>query len=402
VSSDPSTLLASVLSEAVTSTSVGALGERPLAAPARLEEWSDVIRLAREQRWSLLVTGFGSKLGWCAPPGQVDLVLSTRAFEGVTSYEPGDGTLTARAGTSMAALADTVAAGGHHLTPDVARPDVASLGGVIGAGASGVDRLACGPLRHNLLGTTVCLADGSRTKSGGQLVKNVTGYDLHRLYCGSQGTLCVVLEASLRLYPLPATRAALMRSFASQAEALAMARRVLDLPLHPHSLTIDRRERDWRLLILLAGRGDVVDWEVRRLEEIVDGLERLEGARARELQREVRDLESPEASRPQLWIGCPPSRLAAALNRAKPIATELEARTLIHPGIAYATITFDEVPRRAMEELGRELRESRVNARWRNAGELRSHPPHGLPLMQNLKRALDPQGLFAPGRLHGI
>ena len=73
---------------------------------------------------------------------------------------------------------------------------------MISAGASGVDRLAYGPVRHNLLGTIVCLADGSRTKSGGQLVKNVTGYDLHRLYCGAHGTLCIVLEASLRLYPL--------------------------------------------------------------------------------------------------------------------------------------------------------------------------------------------------------
>jgi FAD/FMN-containing dehydrogenase len=103
-----------------------------------------------------------------------------------------------------------------------------------------------------------------------------------------------------------------------------------------------------------------------------------------------------------LWIGCLPSHLAPALSRIERTTAELGARALIHPGIAYATITFDEVPRPAMEELERGLRESRTKARWRNANGLASELPRGLPLMQNLKRALDPQGLFAPGRFHGI
>ena len=103
-----------------------------------------------------------------------------------------------------------------------------------------------------------------------------------------------------------------------------------------------------------------------------------------------------------LWIGCLPSRLAPALNSIADTTARLGARALIHPGVAQAAITFDEVTRQEMEELERRLREARTDARWLNVNEHETEPPRGLPLMQNLKRALDPQGLFAPGRFHGI
>jgi len=135
------------------------------------------------------------------PPAGADWILSTRRLVGIVAYEPGDGTLTARAGTTFAALDEATERGGHVVTPDVAYPARATLGGAVGEGRSGFDRLRYGPTRHHVLGVRALLADGTFAKSGGQLVKNVTGYDLHRLYCGSRGSLCALVEVSLRLFP---------------------------------------------------------------------------------------------------------------------------------------------------------------------------------------------------------
>ena len=150
--------------------------------------------------------GLGSKLGWTRPPPRADLLVSTRRLAGLLRHEPDDGTLSALAGTPMSELRAAALAGGHWLTPDVAAPRRATLGGVIAAGQSGLDRLRFGPARHHVLGARVMLADGTIARSGGQLVKNVTGFDLHRLYAGSHGSLCVILEVALRLFPAPRAR----------------------------------------------------------------------------------------------------------------------------------------------------------------------------------------------------
>ncbi len=173
----------------------------PLVAPASLAELRELFALAAAEAWKLLPVGGGTKLGWTRPVAQVDVALSTQRLAGVIAYEPGEGTVAARAGTSMSALAAAVAEGGHDLSPEVPHAGRATLGGVVGAGQSGRDRLRHGPLRDQVLGLQVVTPDGELTRSGGRLVKNVTGYDLHRLYTGSCGSLCVIVEVALRLHP---------------------------------------------------------------------------------------------------------------------------------------------------------------------------------------------------------
>src|SRR5260221_4758069 len=170
-------------------------GEAVVVCPANDDEVVEVIRLAAKERWRLSPVGLGLDF-----PAEVDFLFSTRRITGVVAYEPGDGTLSARAGTRMAELERVTRAAGNHLTPRVAAADRSTLGGVLAEGRSGIDRLRYGPSRHHVLGMRVALADGSVVKSGGRLVKNVTGYDMHRLYCRSLGSLCVVLEVSMRLF----------------------------------------------------------------------------------------------------------------------------------------------------------------------------------------------------------
>lgn len=388
--------------------------EVPRAAPDSEESWVEVMRLAAADGLALVPVGHGSRAGWTPPAARVDLALSTRRWDGVVSYEPGDGTIAARAGTSLAELARTVASGGHHLTPEVPHPDRCSLGGTLAAGASGFDRLRYGPVRNALLGVRALLADGTIAQSGGQLVKNVTGYDLHRLYCGSHGTLCVLLEASLRLHPLPAARRLLVRGGMERDEALAAARTVLDLPLRPRAVVVhdhdapvgsaDRGGTPWSLVVALAGRGEVVPHEVEVVRAALPGLEPDEAP-------DALDRERDRAAGATLELTGRPTDLAAALAAVESardgLATDL--RLSAHPGIACAHVhAAAPLDATAAAALHGALEGQPLRVRWLDAplAFRREVDPFGppspaLPLMARLQAALDPGGLFARGRFHG-
>lgn len=386
----------------------------PLAAPSSVEEARELVTMAARDRLRVLPLGLGSKLGWCRPPQRADLALSTRALSGLVAYEPGDGTITALAGTRMSALARAVRAGGHRLTPDVPRPDAATLGGVLAAGQSGSDRLRFGPMRHHVLGTRVLLANGELTKSGGRLVKNVTGYDLHRLYCGSHGTLGLIVEATLRLFPLPETAALASADFARFDGALEAAGRVLASEARPTSLSIARGidgARAWRLRALFDGRAEVVEWQRGLVAPLVPEAGWNADADAWALAARERDALPGADGAPALRASCRPSRLAAvarALFEALD-ARGLEPEAVLLPGVASCDVALGALAPGALAPLVRELRAglaARVELRhadWNAAGELDpfGEPGPGLALMHRLRRRLDPEGRFASGRFHG-
>lgn len=372
-------------------------GEVPLAAPRTIDQWSAVMELAAARSWRVLPLGRGSKLTWTAPAKRVDLALSTRRWSGATAYEPGDGTLTARSGSTMAELEETCAGGGHHLSPAVPTPGDATLGGVLAAGQSGWDRLRYGPGRHALLGMTVLQADGAVTRSGGALVKNVTGYDLFRLHCGAFGTLGVILEASLRLYPLPARRVRLGASFSDRAAALAGARAVLDLDARPACVVVHDRDAAWRTEVVLVGGAEVVAWERERITAVIPGVEEVEGVAPGNL----RDLERADGTWPAVRLDCRPSHLAEALDAVERagLEAELALRVVAQPGIATAAVRL--VPGAEPEQVERfRTKLARVPARARWRGEELEPPPGALPLMQRLRTALDADGTLIPERLH--
>jgi glycolate oxidase FAD binding subunit len=406
-----------VLAGAVPESSLGSFRlrderKRPLVSPRSDEEWTSVLEVARAEGWRCLIAGSGSRLAASPVPEDVDVVLSTRSYEGIVAYEPGDGTVTARAGTSMASLREHVSQGGHHLTPDVSRPDRRTLGGVVATATSGFDRLRHGPVRDHVLGTRVLLADGSIARSGGRLVKNVTGYDLHRLYTGSHGTLCIVLEASLRLTPAPRARAAVFQTRARRADALEDARRVLAEPVRPTAVAVrGGTGSEWELGAFLAGREDVVAWERERLLGHLPEPRVVPSADEPRLRLAWRDEEGAEPRRPTLRIATRPSRLGPALEALEQAALErdLAWEATLHPGIATALVRFDaDVDPRvlvpvdaAVAGIGESRRAPLVRRTWfatpgplAEAGDVFAVPSPGLPLARRLQAALDPGGLF--------
>lgn len=147
--------------------------------------------------------------------------LDTRGLEGISSYEPSELVVTARCGTSLTALEATLAEQGQCLAfePPHYGPGT-TVGGMVACGLSGPARATVGSLRDHLLGVTLLNGRNEVLSFGGQVMKNVAGYDVSRVMAGSMGTLGVILEASLKVVPIAPTTATL-RFQMEQAEALS-------------------------------------------------------------------------------------------------------------------------------------------------------------------------------------
>jgi len=369
--------------------------EVPRVAPADEEACAEVLARSSSQGHVLTVQGGNTRAPWYPPTHDANLVLSTHRMRGIVAYEPEDGTLTALAGTPMAELEAAVSAGGHHLSPEVPHPETATLGGVVAGGRSGFDRLRHGPVREQVLGTRVALADGTRARSGGSLVKNVTGYDLHRLFCGSHGTLGVICEVSLRLYPAVRSERVIRSELPSLTEALAGAGEIAASRVSPLALTLDTRGPRPRLEVFLGGREEVVAAEGELVASIVPVTETLADEAARERRREARHEQDPAP----LHVHTPPSALSEVLDTLS--AADADSRFFVHP--ALATIAVFPGTDTELSTLARELAPARARLFWPGLDDP-STPvfpqprPAARAWMERLRASLDPDGLFASGR----
>jgi glycolate oxidase FAD binding subunit len=183
------------------------------AEPADETELSRVLHYANQAELLVSPRGGGTKLGWGTSPPAVDLTISTARFNRILEYAPGDMTVTAGAGVSIAQLQSTLATHRQRLALDPLWPERATVGGTIATNDSGALRLRYGGIRDLIIGITVVLGDGTIAASGGKVVKNVAGYDLPKLMSGSLGTLGVITRAVFRLHPLPESSRTLTFSF---------------------------------------------------------------------------------------------------------------------------------------------------------------------------------------------
>jgi glycolate oxidase FAD binding subunit len=202
----------------------------------RPEDLASVRDAVLDTAGPLAISGAGTAADWAGRLDHVDTVLDTTALVGVIQHNPGDMTVSLRAGTPLRALADELAPHGQYVAFDAARiADGATLGGLIATGDAGPGALVHGSLRDLVIGVTMVLADGTVARSGGHVIKNVAGYDLAKLLHGSYGTLAVLAEVVLRLHPVPKSTATLAVD-CPLAEAAELATTVLGGPYEPAAL----------------------------------------------------------------------------------------------------------------------------------------------------------------------
>ncbi len=171
-----------------------------VATPESSADVVDLITDARLTGLPLWFTGSGA-----SPVAEGHTVVSTSKLKGIVDYKPDDLTVVVRCGTTLAELDVVLSEHGHTAVLPEAAGD-RTVGGVVASGASGYRRLRYGPTRDRVIGTTIVTGYSEIVHAGGQLVKNVTGYDLPRLMTGSRGALGFISDVSLKLWPIPKGR----------------------------------------------------------------------------------------------------------------------------------------------------------------------------------------------------
>jgi glycolate oxidase FAD binding subunit len=216
---------------------IGDRAPRLALKPASSAEVAEALRAASTDQLGVIPWGGGSQLARFEAPERFDVALDLSALDRIVVYEPEDLTVTAECGITLGALHATLADRGQELPLESPHAARSTLGGTLATNASGPRRLRLGAPRDRILGARFALADGTLIRSGGQVVKNVAGFALHRLLCGSGGGLAVLLEASLKLLPGPEARVVLI--YAATGEQLADAERWERLPrLDPAFATV--------------------------------------------------------------------------------------------------------------------------------------------------------------------
>jgi len=349
-------------------------------ADSELRALQDAVRGAAETGEPLAIRAGSSKDFYGRAVSGAELDVS--GYSGIVSYEPSEQVVTARAGTPLALLEQALAEKGQRLGFEPPHfGGAATIGGTIACGLSGPCRPFTGAARDFVLGVRMLNGRGQDLHFGGQVMKNVAGYDISRLMAGSLGTLGVLLEVSLRVLPAPARHAG-VRSAMSQAAAIVQMNRLAgrSLPLSAACWM------DGALNLRLSGNDKAVASALSAL-----GMDGMQDAGA--FWQDLRELRTAALAQDgPLWrLSLPPA--------APPL--KLPGQWVVDWGGAQRWLrteaSADEVRAAAAAAGG--------HAGVFRGGDRRSEVFHPLPtpmreLHERLKRAFDPKGVLNPGRMY--
>jgi glycolate oxidase FAD binding subunit len=402
--------------------SVDGLTPRTVEAPSDFETVARILKRASDERCAVIACGGGTMLDLGAPLHRADLVVSLEKLNQVLDHQPANLTVRTQAGITLGALNQTLAQHGQYLPLDPPFPDRATIGGILATNASGSLRVRFGSARDLLIGMRVALADGQIVHGGGEVVKNVAGYDLPKLFIGSLGTLGIIVEATFKIVPLPDKTATFVAKFDSLESACQVALRVLRSPLLPTGVEILNPTVSAHL-----GWGDRFASVVR-----FGGLGSAVAQQLRDVGKWSRDNSSAEAESveedAELWarlrdfiyekrtvlkIGVVPTQISDAAAQAQRLAQSHGLNcSLIASAVGILFVALDGDTER-VEKAIMALREA-VSAHrgyliiQRAPRELRERvdvwgPPlgAGFGVMKKLKQELDPSGILNPGRFVG-
>src|SRR5262245_36933524 len=244
---------------------------RAVVRPGDARQVAACVRAAAEAGIALVPCGGRSKLGWGNPCSAAEIVLlDVSRLDQPCELDAREGIARLGAGVRVAELGERLRALGKRTRLPTLHAG-ATVGGCVAADPFDPARTLDGSLRQDLLGLEVALANGELTRCGGSVVKNVTGFDLVRLYCGSAGTLGVITQVILRLRPLHEAAQALARACASLADALGAVAQLHARGVAPDAALLEPEGSSFRLLWRLEGsRADVDERERRFGGEPVD------------------------------------------------------------------------------------------------------------------------------------
>ena len=213
-------------------------------SPARVEKPGSVDDVARlladsNERGQAIIP-FGGSTRMCVGnvPERYDAALDLSGLDSDVDHVPGDLTVVAQAGVRVGHLQDLLAGSAQRMAFEIPESQNATVGGAVASSPTSLTGISFGGIRDWVIGMRIVLGDGTDTRTGGRVVKNVQGYDLHRLHTGAHGSLGVITEVAFKLMPLPANTRTVAAWFSSPEGATTTAQTVLDSPILPEALSV--------------------------------------------------------------------------------------------------------------------------------------------------------------------
>lgn len=209
-----------------------------VAKPASAQEVAEIVRFAALEKLSLIPCGHRTKLKIGMPPSRYDIALDMTDLRQIAHYDPGDLTVSVDAGANFNDLAAPLYQQKQFLPLSVPFYFESTIGGIVASGVDSSLRHFYGTARDFLIGAEFVDGTARLCKSGGRVVKNVTGYDLHKLLIGSLGTLAVITRLNFRTFPAAPASRGFVLSFLAPDNVFAFSRLVEHSPLHPASIDV--------------------------------------------------------------------------------------------------------------------------------------------------------------------
>ena len=377
---------------------------------------AEAARLLKESRGSVLFRGGGTKMPWGGSPRDPNLLLETGGLQREISHNPADMTAAVEAGGPLGTLQELLAEAGQWLALDPPTEAAgATIGGLLATGDSGPRRLRYGAMRDLVIGVTLVLADGTVAKAGGQVIKNVAGYDLSKLTYGSLGTLALIAEVVVRVHPRPEASATIAVP-ADVPTAAAASLGLLASALEPAAVDWvgDPRDATGRLVVRFEGPAAGVEAQSVTLREVVAdaaGAEPATEAAEAQLWNELAAAHGADAGETAAFAGTLPSQLPAVADALASAASDsgADVRLASHSALGLHTAVFSgpldaqarafDAWRGAVLALGGTVLLRDRPDQVADLVDPLGPPPSAVNLLRALKSRLDPAGRLAPGRL---
>jgi glycolate oxidase FAD binding subunit len=423
-------------------------GVRPsiVVSPEDAAQIAEILRFAAADKLAVIPTGGCTKLGIGSPPARYDIALDLSRMNRVLAYDPHDLTLGVEPGVRVEDLLRTLAEKKQFLPLAVPFSDRATIGGIVAANSSSPLRHAYGAVRDFCLGMEFVTGEGSQAKSGGRVVKNVTGYDLHKLLIGSLGTLAVITRVNFRTFPMPRAQGTFVASFSSAEAAFDFCRAVSHSVLTPQVVEVANpgtaalifsgeisariEPRTWSVVLSAAGPPAVVDRYERELGQLAGAANAeeflpLTDAEAHSVLAQIREfprlMTERDSSAAIFRISAVAGVMAPLLGKLRVLAVqrELDFASLARAsGILYAAFlpqkgnsgipqSLPGIIAEVFRACGQPEMQASAMLEWcptdlKTSADVVWGPSRpDFELMRRVKHSFDPQNVLAPGRFAG-
>jgi glycolate oxidase FAD binding subunit len=383
-------------------------GETVAVAAADAQQIAQILRFADANGIAVTAVGGGTKLGW-GNPVEAGIRLDLKRMNTLREHPWQDMTCTVEAGCNWAEMQKELAQNRQTVALDPLWPELVTVGGVVAANDGGSLRLKYGALRDLIIGMTIVLADGTVAKTGGKVVKNVAGYDLHKLMTGSFGTLGVITEVNFRLHPMEVHARTWTATATDAAKFAEPLRGLLDSQMTPSAVQVRVREQECALDVRIAALPECMDDHAGRLQKLFGQIElsetsenvwqarqklfAIEGAVVLKVSLLPSDV-CPVTTELQQWAAREDAEISIVAQAPGLMAVALKSS----PDAAIALIKH---LRGRLHGSGGSVVAQQFPEALRDGLDVWGCDSNALPLMREIKRRFDPNRILNPGRFVG-